>query len=296
MSNAIVPSKPSAKIIADSLSEWGIRLTTMEVTMHRFILAEFNTHRAFSRNSASSRAIPVWKIIERVETDPAYPVSWPAEQSGMSGGEELVDPDLAVAKAAWDSARKHALDTAKLLKDVRLHKSIINRLLEPFMWHTVIVTSTQWANFFAQRCNPAAQPEMQAVAYAMKEAYLASTPVRLLDYNDYHLPYIDQQTMDSIGRYIVDHPDNNAQELAARIAIARCARVSYLTHDGVRDIEKDLELFYKLETSGHWSPFEHVASSIYPYSGEPSGNFTGWKQFRQHYFNECVYDIPEDSE
>jgi thymidylate synthase ThyX len=261
-------TEPSAKVILDSISPAGHRLTTMEVVLHRFVLAEFNTHRVFSRNSASSRAIPVKKQIERVMTDPAIPLSWPAEKPGMQGGEELTDTDKEWALGYWLKARDAAVHEVRALTRDTLerpvHKSVANRLLEPFMWHTVIVSSTEWDNFFGLRCNPLAQPEIQAAAYAMRDAYEKSNPQP----RAWHLPYINE--------YDGDLSLSDCKKVSA----ARCARVSYLTQDGVRDPTKDIDLYERLISADppHSSPLEHVAT---PASiGDVSGNFHGWHQLR----------------
>lgn len=270
-------SEPSAKIILDSLSPHGSRLITFEVTFHRFILAEMNTHRAWSRNSASSRAIPVRKQIERVKNDPAIPLSFPAEQPGMQGGKELSGADRLLVTKMWLSARTHAVTAAEQLAARGVHKSVVSRILEPFMWHTAIISSTTSGlhNFFAQRCSPLAQPEMQAVAYAMRDAYDESKPTHL-DYDEWHTPYIQ--------------PDEDFdQETAKRVSVARCARVSYLTHDGVRDPAKDLELYDKLVSAQppHYSPLEHVARPLVGHEyAHNLGNFWGWRQLRHDYEQE----------
>lgn len=193
------PTEPSATVILDSISPAGHRVTTMEVVMHRFVLAEFNTHRAFSRNSASSRAIPFEKMRERVLYDPADPIAWPAEQKGMQGGEELTERDREEAKYLWHEARLQAVSHANQLHDLGVHKSVINRLLEPFLWHTVIVTATDWDNFFALRCNRLAQPEMRAAAEAMQAALAGSEP-EPFEYGNLHIPYVENE---DIGAVIV---------------------------------------------------------------------------------------------
>ena len=128
-----------AKVIADSITGSGDRLTTMEVQMHRFVLAEFNTHRVFSRNSSSSRAIPIKKQIERIQKDPAFPVAWGINQAGMQAERNLSISRSRKARWIWKRASKKAIKSAKLLDDLGVHKQITNRILEPFMWHTVIV-------------------------------------------------------------------------------------------------------------------------------------------------------------
>jgi thymidylate synthase ThyX len=241
--------------------------------MHRFVLAELNTHRKFSRNSASSRAIPVSKTMARVVGDPALPLAWASEQSGMQGGESLSEQDARIAEVYWLQARNHALVQATALSKLGVHKSIVNRLLEPFMWHTVIISSTEWDNFFGLRCNPMAQPEIQAAAYAMRDALVASTPT-LLDVGEWHLPYIQPGE----DFRLVD---------VKRISAARCARVSYLTQDGVRDPEKDIELCERLTSADppHASPLEHVATPQHPCL-DVLGNFRGWRQFRHEALGE----------
>jgi thymidylate synthase ThyX len=280
--------KPSAKIILDSISEQGHRLTTMEVVMHRFVLAEMNTHRVFSRNSASSRAIPYQKIRNRVVDDLAWPVKWGAEQRGMQSGDSIDDKTLLTnIIGAWRTARESAVFCTDLLHEFGLHKSLINRLLEPFMWHTAIITATEWDNFFWQRCHPDAQPEMKAVADEMQRAYYTSTPKKLA-HGEWHLPYIkheDRTELDNVYASNNSYMDKIA--IMKRVSTARCARVSYLTHDGTRAISEDIALFNRLKGSGHWSPFEHVATpmkeTVYR---DVTGNFHGWKQFRKEFNGE----------
>lgn len=261
--------RPYAQVICDTTSPAGSRLTTFEVTFHRFVLAEFNTHRVFSRNSASSRAIPAHKMLKRVFDTPAIPLVWPAEQAGMQGGEELdVDTQSAAARQ-WLIACDNALASAKALIELGVHKSVVNRLLEPFMWQTVIVTSVDYQNYFKLRNSPKAQPEIQCVAKLMKEAYDKSVP-GLLQPGEYHLPYI---SADDFSMYLL--PDLIA------ISVARCARVSYLTHSGVRNVTEDLAMYKRLISADppHESPLEHVATPVEPgmYS---LGNFPGWDQWR----------------
>jgi thymidylate synthase ThyX len=259
-----------ADVIADSIYN-GHRLTTMEIQCHRFVLAEFNTHRDFSRNSASSRAIPFAKQLDRMEElGIAFPLEWRKEQKGMQGG-DIIESEALVEQIenAWVWAGHQAVHAAKALHSAGVHKSIINRLLEPFMWHKIIVSATEWDNFFAQRCSPLAQPEIRVLAERMRDAYNASTP-RAVNHDEWHTPYIDD----------LDIAKANDAELI-RISAARCARVSYLTHDGVRDHAVDLDLYNKLVSADppHWSPLEHVAVPSYPDEGRTS-NFRGWTQLR----------------
>lgn len=267
----------SAKIIADSVSESQIRLTTFEVTFPRIVLAEFNTHRAFSRNSASSRAIPVEKMIERVENDPFIPTYWGKNQKGMQAQEELEPAMQARADAEWRFSAKSAAGQARYLQLLGVHKQITNRLLEPFLWHTVIVTATDFDNFFALRCHPDAQPEIRTIAVMMRDLYLDNFPTPLTN-GQWHLPYVLPSERDELcGKGITEMG-------LALISSGRCARVSYLTHDGRRDADADLALAKRLEMSGHMSPFEHPALAVD--STERFGNFRGWKQFRKFFIHE----------
>lgn len=263
-----------AKVIADSISPIGDRLTTLECTFHRFILSEFNTHRKFSRNSASSRAIPVNKIINQVIQNPAIPITFPKEQPGMVGGEDLNEMDRESAEELWIAAGDSAVETAKKLIELGVHKSVINRLLEPFMWHTVVVSSTEWDNFLSQRIS-GAQPEMMELAAKINSALEGSVPTAV-DYGDWHLPYITQE---ELNPYRSDLND----EMRRQLSVARVAGSSYNRLGQTRELEKDLGLYERLRHASppHWSPFEHVATPselIMP--GAIEGNFDGWHQLR----------------
>lgn len=300
--------RPSAKIICDSISERGHRLTTVQVTLHRFVLAELNTHRMLSKNSASSRAIPIEKMIEMVEKYPAYPLFWGANQRGMQSAVELsstvptdsgitgkVFSPMEYAKQEWDIARFSAIASVRELDKIGLHKQLANRLLEPFLWHTVCISGTDWGNFFNQRCHKDAQPEMRAAAEAIRDAMLESKPSVLVQ-SEWHLPYINDE-------------DWNGQSLSTmkKVSVARCARTSYLTQEGKRDIEEDVRLYERLTEGMHWSPFEHVATPYGTYDwiqvdggqmSNYSGPFHGWTQFRKQFAeeNRPVYIWPQKGE
>lgn len=275
----------AAKVIADTENVYNrVRLTTMELTYPRFVHAEFMTHRMFSRNSASSRAIPTDKLILSAINNPAMPVFWGKLQKGMSANEEI--EDVAAAKNAWLLARDRAVDSARSMKRLGLHKQLTNRVLEPFLWHTVICTATEWSNFFSLRDHKDAQPEIAHLARLMKVALSESVPT----IDNIHLPYISDDDIELIYRHS-DSIHVNAEEIMKMVSSARCARVSYLTHDGKRDIIEDLKLFDHLITGsghGHWSPMEHPAIAIRELSAKDfCGNFRGWKQYRKTFKNEC---------
>src|SRR5579872_4265343 len=256
----------SARILLDSVSPAGVRLTTLEVSFPRFVLSEFNTHRVFSRNSASSRAVPTAKLLERVQSDPVLPLEWGRNKAGMSASDVLPAEEEEAAKRIWLQARDAAVEHARKLLALKVHKQELNRVLEPFLWHTVIVTATEWENFFALRCAPNAQPEIRRAALLMRQALEESTP-RAIGIGEWHLPLVQD-----------DERDGDVERLKA-ISVARCARVSYLTHDGRRDQQKDLELYARLSADRHLSPFEHVATPADDVDFH--ANFRGWIQMRQ---------------
>jgi len=256
----------NARVLLDSVAPNGVRLTTLEVTFPRFVLAEWNTHRQFSRNSASSRAVPTAKLIERVEREPVLPIEWGRNKTGMSASEMLADGEAQEAKWIWLQARDDAVARAKQLLELKVHKQELNRLLEPFLWHTVIVTATEWSNFFELRCAPNAQPEIRAAALAMRAAIGASWPGNVAT-GEWHTPLLQED------EYALD------TETRKRISAARCARVSYLTHEGKREISKDLELYERLRADRHLSPFEHVATPAE--DANFHANFRGWLQMRR---------------
>ena len=275
----------SARVLLDSRSPSGARLTTLEVRYPRFIHSEMMTHRVFSRNAASSRAIPIKKMIAAVREEPALPVYWGRNQTGMSAREAIAPEIEERARVEWQAALDDALRHAERLaaQDIDLHKQLVNRLLEPFAWITVIITATEWANFFTQRCHPDAQPEIKHIAEMMLAAYRASTPASV-EIGRWHLPLIqdDERSL----------PD----EELCKLSVARCARVSYLTHDGKRDRERDLDLYEKLlggGANGHWSPFEHVATPAAD-PGRHSANFVGWEQYRKRFPQEHAATFPDE--
>ena len=294
----------SAKVVCDSVNPAGVRLTTIEVIFARFVLAEVNTHRAFSRNSASSRAIPARKQIRRVVDNPFVPLVWASERPGMQGGDELTGWRRSAAKAAWRAASLGAAGMARAMVGLGAHKSIANRLIEPFAWHTAVVTATDWDGFFEQRCSPLAQPELRVAAEAMRAALEASTPTPLRR-DDWHLPYITDEDRRTAGQmtaepWVVD--------LLKSASVARCARVSSLTHDGRRDLGADLALYDRLVTARppHASPLEHVATPcrhlpITEYTGDVvrlghRGNLHGWDQLRHMVLGESGADNDNEEE
>ena len=258
----------TATVIADSIADGCPRLTTLQLRYPRFIHAEVMTHRVFSRNASSSRAIPIERMIQDVIDDPAMPVHWGKNQPGMQAREELES-----GEDQWLDASYHAIQSAKRMSREGYHKQIVNRILEPFQHINVLVTATEWDNFFALRDHPDAQPEIQELARAMREAMAGSEPFRLTV--EEHMPYV------SIDEQHMCMNDGDTEKLR-RISAARCASVSYKTVDGKpMSVEKALDIFNKLAGSDpiHASPFEHIARPD-PDNGPGCRNFTKWHQWR----------------
>lgn len=282
-----------AKVVCDSLSPANTRLSTLEVRIWRPLLAEFNTHRVLVRNSASSRAIPIKKTCQLVLTEPAMPVFWGKNQAGMQAQVELEGWRRLLAEGTVRALSKVCARTVQFLSWLGVHKQIANRYIEPFLVQTIIVSATDWDNFFWLRTHKSTQPEFQVVARAMYEALQASTPKKLR-VGEWHLPYIydeDRQAAWEMAR--ASHREYTfgttvfsvAQQILQKVSAGRCARVSYLTHDGRRDLKEDIKLYDKLmaglytDEPIHSSPTEHVAMAL----AEPvrSGNFVGFQQLRK---------------
>ncbi|MBR5949903.1 MAG: FAD-dependent thymidylate synthase [Actinomycetaceae bacterium] len=259
----------TAKVVADSLAPSGVRLTTLELQYPRYIHSELMTHRVFSRCSASSRAIPIDRMIEQASVVPAH---WGKNQPGMQAAEELQGESRAQAVEVWREAMLAAKKAAKKLSDIGVHKQTANRLLEPFMYMHTLVSATEWKNFFNLRISPLAQPEMCQLAIAMRDAMAASKPVQL-GVGQWHTPYIGEQ----------EEPE---LECCIKRSVARCARVSRNLHGKtqVSDRESDLELFKKLAGANpmHASPLEHVATPSWDSRDVASfvRNFRDWVQYR----------------
>ncbi len=290
----------TAKIIADSINANNVRITTFELQYPRFIHAEVMTHRMFSRNSASSRAIPVAKVIEQVKTNAATPIHWGKNQTGMQAKEELAGVTKSVAKYTWAKAAEAAAEFARDLTKCELHKQVVNRILEPFQTMKVVVTATEWNNFWWLRDHPDAQPEIQKLARVMKGEYEYSKP-ESLDSDMWHLPYVKTSIKEKghniRKQYYFDEQDSEITlDQAIKISCSSCAQVSYRKLD--TSLEKAEDIYKKLVESEpvHASAFEHVAKCMDTWNHFDwedgwthedhhgnvwSGNFRDWVQYRQ---------------
>jgi len=269
------------KIIAASLHAKGDvnPLITIHARYPRFIHSEVMTHRVFSRNARSSRAVPVSKIIEEVETNPVIPWHWHKNQPGMQGFIEHNNSvkyfsDYSIfddkREDAWLGARDQALKFAKAFMEAGYHKQIVNRLLEPFMWIDTLITSTEWDNFFELRLDETTEPHFRDLARAIKNKF-QDIDFEQLDFNQWHLPYVTQREKESLDI-----------ETQLKISAARCARISYKPFDGGFDIEKEIIRYEKLIESNppHCSPIEHQAKVV---NHDTFSNLaSGWLQFRKY--------------
>lgn len=331
-----------AKVVADSVGPNGARITSVEMTYPRFIHAEIMTHRDRARNAASSRAIP-WKKFrkfdEKLDTDlhnyeskcaennlgvmtekcmywqimvdPVIPIIWGKEQKGMQTGDALEGDEAYKAQLIWLSARNRMVEAAESLAKLGVHKSLCNRLTEPFMWITVLMTATEWNNFFRLRCHKDAEIHFQKIAGMVRDCINLSRP-QVLVAGEWHTPYFTYDLDGlSLKKALIDGqlatacPDDfmkfrrkrekEADEVywkyAKRISAGRAARISYLTQDGKRDFDEDIQLFQRLierdDDVLHASPLEHVCEAS-SRKDLVSGCMRGWKQFRKEFANENV--------
>lgn len=236
------------RIERDSINLYGERLVTVVIELPRIILAELNTHRLFSRSSASSRAIPVQKQIQKLKEDPFVPFYWGKNQKGMQATEELTPELQEQARALWLESSEGQIAYAEKMMALGVHKQLTNRLLECFMWHQVIITATEWDNWDHLRRDKDAAPEIQRAAELIHSAMDQSRPTLLRD-GEWHLPFVDDEDRAS-GAY-------NDNDLV-KISVGRSARVSYNNHDGERNVEDDMRLADRCR-KGHMAPWEHAA-------------------------------------
>lgn len=261
-------------------------LWTFELMYPRYIHSEFMTHRVFSRNASSSRAIPVKRMIEQVRENTVIPPKVFMNQKGMVGETEADPVTTTAFHVLWEEAAENACKTAEMMERLGIHKQHVNRILEPFQFIKVIVTATDWYNFFVLRLAPDAQPEIRELASAIYDEMnrYHNKDVGVLELDKEHivvsLPYITDEDIKEIGK--------EEYHLLMKISAARCARVSYNNHDGSKpDIEKDLKLYGHLYDSKHMSPMEHAC--IRDEDHRKNANLTGWKSLR--YLIETYEDL-----
>lgn len=321
----------NAKLVAYSVSPEGKKIATFELTYHRYIHGEFMTHRLFSRNAMSSRAVPVAKMLDIIRQSPAMPIHWGKNQPGMQAKEEC-DSDVNFffdggfgynwkRNEAWIEAAERACDIARAFSDAGYHKQIVNRLVEPFQMMKTVMTATELDNFFWLRLDSDAQPEIYELARCMRECLLKTQP-ELLHPGQWHTPYVKHDHIREDGTLIYSVLDGDSvrfinQEEALAISSSCCAQVSYRNLDNT--YEKAMAIYGRLLSGAkvHASPFEHQATPIegldrqldgfVPYIHWPegvthvdnkgqfwSGNFCGFIQHRQLLDNHNCTDYKPD--
>ena len=266
-------SNITAKVICDSISESGKRITTFELEYPRYIHCELLTHRMLSKNCSSSRAIPIEKMLGYIENNMAVPVYLGRNKSGMQAVEEIEDKEPALR--FWKNSFTGVKSTVNLLTKLGLHKQIANRLTEPYQMMKVVVTATEWDNFFNLRIDKDAQPELVMLADKMFNAMQGSTP-KILKAGQWHLPYVETYEVEDVERnaseneqyyFLPDSADYNAGiefslADAIKISVASCAAVSYRTENmTLVKADKIFDMLINAENL-HSSPFEHVAKPI----------------------------------
>jgi len=261
------------------------RLTTMQVEFPRYLLPELNTHRAFSRNSASSRARPFSLTMKDVMERPFIPNRWMKTHKGMQGSEYFTLPkEIAILNNIYLEGRDKIVECAKKLNDMGVSKQHTNRLLEPYLMHSVLITATDWENFFALRANESAEIYIQDLAYTMMQAYNGSIPKNLKG-GEWHIPFSDFMDIERIKTMLKD--GETIDSFKIKIATARAARLSYTNFgdESKYNYQKDVELHDRLVDEGHWSPLEHSARAMNEQeiivNGGYSGNFRGFVQYRK---------------
>jgi hypothetical protein len=295
-------AQATAKVIADSISPEGVRLTTIQARYWRPIHPEVMTHRIFSRNGRSSRAVPSKVLLAEPIIEP---ISYGTNQKGMTAGEELSGWRLSLARGIWlGMAHMTKLGVRGLFK-LGVHKQVANRPLEWFGCIDMLITTTDWNNWDALRIHPAAQPEIQDLAGAIYRARKSSTPMQLRP-GEWHLPYVERTRIKNQMRYGDTDLERGcwtefSLEDAKRISVARCARLTYKPFDGAGDIEAEIARHDRLVVSQpvHASPAEHQATPDTRYFDDhyfseswenPSlhGNLRGYIQYRKTLPNEWV--------
>jgi hypothetical protein len=279
----------SAKIIKHSITEWGQEIITFELDYPRIIHSELLTHKILSKSSASSRAIPILTMIKAVWDNPAAPVSWGKNQSGMSAKEDLKGWRLFAAKKIWNLSSKFTCFFSFILAKIGAHKQIANRLTESSSFIKVLVTGTNFENWYKLRDHKDSDPTIHQLAANMKKAHEASIP-KLLKSGEWHLPYVEDHGVES---------DINSK---LKLSASLCAQTSYRKSD--ESLEKAYRIYDRLVDSepAHFSPMEHQATPLYDEASIFfthkdklgrlwSGNFCGWGQYRQKIQNEKNLEI-----
>jgi len=306
------------KIICDSTNGEGTRVTTFELQMPKWLVAELNTHRSvpavtrqLARNSASSRAVPTSRIVATIKNNPVYPTGWEPQEDfvdglinnpviptdwrentgGMQQDTILSDATITTLDYLWLRARDSAINYAKRMLELKADKQRVNRMLEAWMWTKVVVTSTEWDAFFELRDHPAAQPEFGYIAHLMHKQYTSNKPQ--LAY--WHMPYLleDDALFDEHRNYLRGLKStgreltrlNTSLFAFLLISAARCGRVTYYRQGETRDLLDDIQRGLSFANNKHWSPLEHCGRLMK--NNRWYGPFFQFKSLRKYFPSEC---------
>lgn len=319
------PGQPNmfAKVIlASQATNSRRKVYTLHLRYPRIIHAEMMTHRVFNRNARSSRAVPIKTMLNEIRNDPFIPWHWTRIQAGMQGvggwDQKILlqgaaglfdDVDLSVSReAAWLHGRDMMADLAESFAKAEYHKQVANRLVEPFMWMDMLVTSTHWANFLHLRDHKDAEPHIRDLAVLVGQA-LKEAEVQQLKPGEWHLPFVTEEDNKLAYEHVLAQTGLSgtlnhmmALDVLKKISSARCARISYKPFDGDGSFERELERFEQLvgNDAVHASPLEHqctpdelfddVGDEQYFACPDLHGSLTGFIQFRKTVPNEAIHD------
>lgn len=330
-------------VLASRHAQTGRLVVSLHMRYPRIIHGELMTHRVFNRNARSSRAVPIKTLLGEIRSSAFIPWHWTGAKPGMQGvpnwQEKIlvkgaaalhVDTDIPVnAEAAWLWGRDLMADLAESFADADYHKQVANRLVEPWMWMDLLVTSTHWANFMHLRDHPDAEPHIRDLAVLVGKALeAAGDQAQILHPGQWHLPYVTREEIDrelpawrfTSAADAVLRPETTVADLGKMISAARCARISYKPFDGNSTYEKEIERFNSLigNDAVHASPLEHqctpdeivtVETTYWNDNGDEQapapcrdtkarggqnpelhGSLTDFVQFRKTVPNEAIHD------
>jgi thymidylate synthase ThyX len=255
-------------IQASVCADTGQRIDTLVCSYPRVIHSQLLTHRVFSKNSSSTRAIPLEKAISQILDNPAEYI-WTQNQAGMQG--KVIPAKekkrLEDINGFYKTGMYYAIETARKLaaSPLNVHKQNAGRLLEPFQNIKIVLTATEWENWDWLRDDPAAQGEIAELARAISKARAEATPM-VLYAGEWHVPFVDRERSPQTGEmyYFIKQGQQLSAEEAQLVSMSVCAQTSYRNSD--YSLEKALDMKGKLLDCEkvHASPSEHIATPIVP--------------------------------
>lgn len=271
-------------------------IITIHARYPRIFHSEIMTHRVFSRNARSSRAVPVMTMLKEIWNAPFVPWHWGKNKRGMQAGEPITGMSYHMLVMLWLLASKFACIIAYLMLKIGVHKQIPNRLLEPFSFIDTLITSTDWANFIHLRDHEDAEPHLQDLAKLIRTA-IEDADYQILRPGEWHLPFIESSDYDTLIETVeelrgLSKQDHRVTGYLLKISVARCARISYKAFDGDGSVGRELERYELLVGSEplHASPAEHQAKPMKrAVAGKYNGNLgKGWIQYRKQLPGEYI--------